>query len=243
MPVSPAQAVAWGNRAGKVLTVHKKLTSTARRTGESPQSLYDKTAPKLKPIRETVLDAATHYVTEHFERHCSAAGRNGKPLRNASGVTFYGRTADTHDERAAAMCHLLQGTEAAVGHALISIQEKYNYRVLLHEHDGVVTEGIIPPSAVQEALRLVSEAAGFDVTDLELVLKPYHKKRASHWAHATHSTTLEETKTTTESPWSWSRERYLSYVADRTPNRRPRSRTVSYGRHIRFWSGSAASVR
>ena len=150
--MSPAQAEAWGNRAGKVLTVHEKLSATARRTGEPLPSLYDKTAPQLNRYARRVLDAANHYVTEHFERHCSAAGRKGKPLRNASGVTFYGREADTHDKRAL-QCATSAGHRSPVGHALISIQDKYNYRVLLHEHDWVVSEGRIPPSAVQEALR------------------------------------------------------------------------------------------
>ena len=204
VPVSAAQGATMKKPDGSPVTVHATLERVAEYSDLSLEELYNKTAPVLRPISDTMQAVAAYYMGPFFDAHASKGGRAGRVLRNASGITTPRLDVSDRDERNDAIVHLLQGTEAAVGHALISIQDKYNYRVLLHEHDGVVTEGRIPPSAVQEALRLVTEAAGFDVTGLELVLKPYNEVRPDHWAHATHSTTEENhTNMTTESPWSY----------------------------------------
>jgi hypothetical protein len=185
--------------------VHATLQKVAGYTDLSLEELYDKTAPVLRPISDTMQAVADYYMGPFFDAHASKGGRGGKVLRNAAGITTPHLDVSDRDGRNDAIVHLLQGTEAAVGHALIKIQDQYNYRVLLHEHDGVVTEGRIPPSATQHALRIVSEAAHFDVTGPELILKPYNKERPPHWERVIFTSESEENNTvnTMSSAWSY----------------------------------------
>lgn len=209
VPSSAAQAETYK----KEVTVHRLLKKAAAYTGQPLEALYEATAPLLLPIKETIRKAAARYVGDFFDAHANT-GRGGRCLRNASGIALYLRDADvdTHKGRATALCHLLQGTEAAVGHALIQIQDEYGYRVVAHEHDGVITQGRIPQEAIQHALQIVSEAAHFDVTGLDLVLKPYDKEMPDHFT-AYHTMPAPSFVTTTTAP-SWTR----------SGSRRPRSK-------------------
>ena len=48
---------------------------------------------------------------------------------------------------------LLQGREAAVIHTLAASADEHGFRVLSHEHDGLVVAGHVPPEAIEAAAR------------------------------------------------------------------------------------------
>jgi hypothetical protein len=61
----------------------------------------------------------------------------------------------------------LQGVEAKFIFTLIDLSSKYDYQVLGNEHDGLVTMGIIPPLAIEEAKELTG------LNKLELIPKDW----------------------------------------------------------------------
>ena len=64
---------------------------------------------------------------------------------------------------------LLQGREAALIHTLAASSSEYGFRVLSHEHDGLVVAGDVPPEAVEAAAR----AARIPMELVDLVAKPF----------------------------------------------------------------------
>ena len=64
---------------------------------------------------------------------------------------------------------LLQGREAALMHALAASAAEYGFRVLSHEHDGLVVAGEVPEAAVEAAARIAR--VPMDLVDL--VDKPF----------------------------------------------------------------------
>ena len=167
---------------GAVLTVPDVARRAAARQGIGPQEIYGRLRGSLEPVRDTMRGLVRAYVGPYAEKHATY-GRGGRYLTNAAGIRLNLNTVDvsTHEGRAAAACHLLQGTEAAIGHELTQLQERYGYRVVSHEHDGLVTEGEIPPAAVREALQRVGDRIGVNLTALQLVLKPYDEHKPTHW--------------------------------------------------------------
>ena len=82
---------------------------------------------------------------------------------------------DVADERAPYVlkarlaAFLLQGREAAFTHALTASSDKYGFRVISHEHDGVVVIGTVPEAAVDEA----ADAARLPDDLVDFVAKPF----------------------------------------------------------------------
>lgn len=182
VPVSDAQAQVWEKHSGQDITVSTILRGAASRHNRDLDDLYAKAYTTLHPIQKTIREAVDIYTTSFFEAR-QTHGRGGVRLTNASGVRMGSKDSADRTDRVAALCHLLQGSEAAVGHALTALQDHYGYRVVSHQHDGVITEGRIPQAAIEEALQMVSEAAGFDLTGLQMILKPYWDEAGmpQHW--------------------------------------------------------------
>ena len=182
LPASMKAAAATEYAMDSTLSVPAVARRAATRQRVDPEVIYGALRPSLEPVRETMRELVRRYAGRYADQHATY-GRGGRYLQNASGIRLNLQAVDIedHEGRAALACHLLQGTEAAIGHELARLQEQYGYRVVSHEHDGVVTEGRIPPAAVREALRRVSERAGVDLTALALVLKPYDEHEPDHW--------------------------------------------------------------
>ncbi len=64
---------------------------------------------------------------------------------------------------------LLQGREAALMHTLAASADEYGFRVLSHEHDGLVVAGDVPPEAVEAA----ASAARIPMDLVDLEEKPF----------------------------------------------------------------------
>lgn len=132
------------------------------------------------PQVQMIEDLAEGLLNEYWDAHSQAGGRGkGRVARNYCGITFCkhdykepvfdedGNVADYkygHKARSKAMAWYLQGLEAAYVHALTILSEKYNYRVMANEHDGLITIGSIPEEAWKEA-RELSGARRAELTD------------------------------------------------------------------------------
>lgn len=71
--------------------------------------------------------------------------------------------------RARLAAFLLQGREAALVHTLAASSGRYGFRVLSHEHDGLVVAGGVPPEAVEAA----AAAARLPLDLVALEAKPF----------------------------------------------------------------------
>ena len=183
LPKSMAAAVGQERSTGRSLAVPDVARQAAARQGVDPAEIYGALRRSLEPVRDAMRELLAAYCGRYADEHATY-GRGGRYLQNASGVRLNLQAVDlqSHGGRSLAACHLLQGTEAAVGHELARLQDRYGYRILSHEHDGVVTAGRVPPAAVQEALQAISDRIGVDLTGLELVLKPYDEREPEHWS-------------------------------------------------------------
>lgn len=127
----------------------------------------------IKPYKRS-LDAYREYlVNDLFRERARRTPAKGWFVENACQMKFY---YDEHSnrERAKKLAALiLQGWEACYIHHLTTLGEKYGYKVLANEHDGVVCLGEIPQAAQDEA----RELSGFDRA--ELVEKPFAKVEPS----------------------------------------------------------------
>lgn len=61
-----------------------------------------------------------------------------------------------HERRGKLAAFLLQGREAAFIHTLTKLSKRYNFRVIANEHDGLVSIGEIPKSAIETAQEIRS---------------------------------------------------------------------------------------
>lgn len=90
-------------------------------------------------------------------------------LENALGLTLTREAVAEHagSKRGVVAAHLLQGREALFIHTLTSLSERYGFQVIGNEHDGLITIGIIPESAIQQTQKVTG------LHRLELREKPF----------------------------------------------------------------------
>jgi hypothetical protein len=86
--------------------------------------------------------------------------------RNAIGIV---RSIDDFDLKRTGqfVAHILQGAEAYFIHTLTTLSEEYGFIALGNEHDGLITLGEIPDSAIQKTKELTA------MPYLELRIKPF----------------------------------------------------------------------
>lgn len=106
-----------------------------------------------KELRSALNEWHEHLVNEWYpqnERWGRALNDVGMPIRK-KGFIDEGKLNVGSFKRALA-AHLLQGREALFIHnlVLLSRTERFDFRVISHQHDGLVTIGAIPQEAVDE---------------------------------------------------------------------------------------------
>lgn len=115
-----------------------------------------------------------HLVTDFLREHGIPNNADGKTyVKNEVDATV--AVEDLADEAAPyklkgrLAAFLLQGREAAFTHTLAASSERYGFRVISHEHDGVVVVGTVPEVAVEEA----AAAARLPEDLVDFVPKPF----------------------------------------------------------------------
>lgn len=109
-----------------------------------------------------------HRWLDDHARSLPNVGGGDRLVPNAAGERYrWSPSHPEHRRRAELAAHLLQGREAAFVLNLILQAERHRFRVLSHEHDGLVTLGAVPRAAVEAA----KAAAG--VARVVLVEKPF----------------------------------------------------------------------
>lgn len=93
---------------------------------------------------------------------------NLNEYKNRNGKWNNGRL---YELKSRLVAHWLQGDESAFIHYLVILSTKpeYRYKAWVNEHDGLVTQGIIPPSAISEA------KAYTNLKYVDLIEKPFEK--------------------------------------------------------------------
>ena len=85
------------------------------------------------------------------------AGHGGKRyVKNATGMTLCVDDMKPRKLGSTLAAFILQGREARYIHELTLLSERYGFRVIGNEHDGIVTVGEVPDEAAREA----AEASG-----------------------------------------------------------------------------------
>ncbi len=102
----------------------------------------------------------------YLEAHATI-GRAGRVISNAVGGVLRLKGLSASKTRRKLAAHLLQGLEAEFIHRLTLLGPEYEFVAVSNQHDGLVTQGVVPPEAVEQA-RAESE---IEVADL--VVKPY----------------------------------------------------------------------
>lgn len=145
--------------------------------------LYETMAPLRKGLRRW-----HRWLTTTYWERVSRAGY----AVNDCGVTFRLSDYEPGHERTSKMAAwYLQGKEACYVHHLTLLGEKYGYTVVANEHDGVLSDGEIPPEAIAEALALA------DFTHARLTTKPIGTPL---WNDPTTSSTNSTSSTTSRTP-------------------------------------------
>lgn len=106
-----------------------------------------------RPLREALRQWHGYLVSVWYpenERWGRATNDVGMPIKRADYLTGDGELNEGAFKRAMA-AHLLQGREAMFIHSLVLLSrtEGYDFEVISHEHDGIVTIGEIPDEAVE----------------------------------------------------------------------------------------------
>jgi hypothetical protein len=79
-------------------------------------------------------------------------GNNGLYIKNAAGMVLQLKEIPSASLIAKVQSHLLQGSESCLITNIISMAEKYGFKPLLDFHDGFLCSGVVPPTAVEEAV-------------------------------------------------------------------------------------------
>ena len=113
-----------------------------------------------------------YLVGPYLDVHGRQNNRDGKVyVKNRVGAQFVasgpGISRRLHGLKSKLAAHLLQGREAAFTHTVAAAAETSGFSVLSHEHDGLVVQGKVPESVVEEAAR---------VADLPLTLVDFVEK-------------------------------------------------------------------
>lgn len=135
----------------------------------SVETAYAKLRQVTAPLKEQLDCWHEWLLNVYVPKHCTYSHRNCY-LKNATGKTL-NLTAlpkQRHIVKSVVAAFLLQGQEAGFIHNLTLQAKDYGFEVLSNQHDGLVTLGTIPQSAVR-ACRPLTETC-----DVVMVQKPFH---------------------------------------------------------------------
>lgn len=134
------------------------------------------------PMAKEIAQWRDWLVTEHWARHNQPGGSHGRFVVNPCGLAFSIHAYDEREQGSKYATSRLQGGEAAFVHQLTLLGSQYGYEVIGNEHDGLLTLGLIPQEAVEEA-RVLS---GFRTAELER--KGFKKAPVATLAHSAMTT-------------------------------------------------------
>lgn len=125
--------------------------------------------PKLRGELDELLRAIGrwHRYLKAWADENATDGRGGRYVTNAVGARLNVSALSARERPRKVAAHLLQGREALFVHSLAVQGDANGFRVVSHEHDGVVALGTIPEAAIQQA----RDTAAMPYA--EFVLKPF----------------------------------------------------------------------
>lgn len=126
--------------------------------------------PAVRAELDELLRAIRHwhrYLCEEWVPANRKHGRRGSYVENAAGMRLYLDDYSPRELPRKVAAFVLQGREAQFIHTLATLGPAHGFRVVGHEHDGLVTLGAIPAEAIREAQRVCG------MPFAELVEKPF----------------------------------------------------------------------
>lgn len=131
--------------------------------GEQAKAMFVTVVAELKPLKAIVEEWRKWLLESPNCPHHKKTQRE-EYILNAAGQKLH----FSDEERSRKVnAHILQGQEAAYIHRLTILSKKYDFIPISNQHDGLITLGIVPEEAKQEAGKL----SGFHEPHLEI--KPF----------------------------------------------------------------------
>lgn len=129
----------------------------AERLPDAVGRLHDTLGPLVAELRPWFEHVRASYLRRGAAGVERRAGRTF--VRNAAGMRFYldDPAREGRDQLSTFLAHVLQGAESAVIHHLAVLGASYDYRPMSNQHDGLLTLGLIPDVAFDEAQGLAGE--------------------------------------------------------------------------------------
>ena len=136
--------------------------------------IYSRFLDTVAPLLEELRPFHDYLVGDWLaENGHYMAPQNRTYVHNATGLSIALESLSPerkrHELKTQLSAFLLQGMEAAVVHRLVIYGHEYGYETMSHEHDGIVTLGVVPPAAVARA----AEESGVPIEAVRLVEKPF----------------------------------------------------------------------
>lgn len=154
--------------ANYILDYYKGQTSLAQ---SSVKSFYDITTDLNRAMKLWYDWLIKHYI---FLPGVAVKHKSKHFVNNSTGMQFCvsdymekGQFKNVSELKRRLAAFLLQGSEACFIHNLTLLQEQHGFKVINNQHDGLVTEGIIPAAAIEQA----KQASGLKYATL--VEKPF----------------------------------------------------------------------
>lgn len=124
---------------------------------------------RVRAELEGFLEAvgAWHRHLRKWAEAAATPGRGGRYLTNAVGAKLNVVTLSPAELPRKVAAFVLQGREALYVHTLCTLAERHGFRVVCHEHDGVVTLGRVPEAARTAAAQIA------EMPYADLVEKPF----------------------------------------------------------------------
>ena len=110
--------------------------------------LHSELTPLLGAVRKW------HRTLKGWTDETATTGRDGRGVTNAVGARLCVSDLSTRQLPRKVAAHVLQGREALYVHTLATLGPAYGFRVVCHEHDGLVTLGEVPQAAMDEAAKV-----------------------------------------------------------------------------------------
>lgn len=121
---------------------------------ERARELWPVLHAELMPLLCAVKD--WHRRLKAWAAETATTGRDGRGVTNAVGARLALSTLSARELPRKVAAHVLQGREALYVHTLCALGEAHGFRIVCHEHDGIVTLGTVPQAAMDEAARVAS---------------------------------------------------------------------------------------
>ena len=132
---------------------------------EAAREAWPRVRAELGPLLDAVRQWHRH-LREWTDENATD-GRGGRFVTNAVGARRDVSELSKGELPRKVAAHVLQGLESFYVHTLATLGDRYGFRVVSNEHDGLVTLGTVPEAAIQEARQACA------MPYVELVEKPF----------------------------------------------------------------------